>query len=60
MPFAEAGIAAALFIHSPTEPWYHSPEDTIDKISKEKLQDVAEVVGAAIYDKARFDNMGPK
>lgn len=60
VPFAEAGIPAALFIHSPSEPWYHTPEDTIDKISKEKLQDVAEIVGSAIYDQARFDNMGPK
>ncbi|QED46550.1 M28 family peptidase [Cytobacillus dafuensis] len=60
VPFAEAGIPAALFIHSPTEPWYHTPEDSIDKISKEKLQDVAEIVGAAVYDLARFDNMGPK
>ncbi|MEH7346148.1 M28 family peptidase [Bacillus sp. JJ1532] len=60
VPFAEAGIPAALFIHSPSEPWYHTPEDSIDKISKEKLQDVAEIVGAAVYDLARFDNMGPK
>lgn len=60
VPFAEAGIPAALFIHSPTEEWYHTPEDTIDKISKEKLQDTAEIVGAAIYERARFDNMGPK
>ncbi|WP_257352108.1 M28 family peptidase [Pseudalkalibacillus decolorationis] len=60
VPFAEAGIPAALFIHSPTEPWYHSPEDTIDKISKEKLQDVAEIVGGAIYYVAKFDSMGPK
>lgn len=60
VPFAEAGIPAALFIHDPTEPWYHTPEDSIDKISKEKLQDVAEIVGAAVYDQAQFDNMGPK
>ncbi|MED4202490.1 M28 family peptidase [Neobacillus mesonae] len=60
VPFAEAGIPAALFIHSPSEPWYHTPEDSIDKISKEKLQDVAEIVGAAVYDLARFDSMGPK
>ena len=60
VPFGEAGIPAALFIHEPVEPWYHTPEDTIDKISKEKLQDVAEIVGAAVYDSARFDNMGPK
>jgi aminopeptidase YwaD len=60
VPFAEAGIPAALFIHSPTEPWYHSPEDTIDKISKEKLQDVAEIVALAVFDQARFNSMGPK
>lgn len=60
VPFAEAGIPAALFIHEPVEPWYHTPEDTIDKISKEKLQDVAEIVGTAVYDRARFDHMGPK
>jgi len=60
VPFAEAGIPAALFIHSPTEPWYHTPEGSIDKISKEKLQNVAEIVAAAAYDQARFDNMGPK
>ncbi|TDL31250.1 M28 family peptidase [Jeotgalibacillus sp. S-D1] len=60
VPFAAVGIPAALFIHSPSEPWYHTPEDTIDKISKEKLQDVGEIVGAAVYDRARFDNKGPK
>jgi aminopeptidase YwaD len=60
VPFGEKGIPAALFIHSPLEPWYHTPEDTLDKISKEKLQDVAEIVGTAIYDYARFDNQGPK
>lgn len=60
VPFAEVGIPAALFIHSPTEPWYHTPEDSIDKISKEKLQDVAEIVAAAVYEQAQFDNMGPK
>ncbi|PLT33419.1 M20/M25/M40 family metallo-hydrolase [Bacillus sp. V5-8f] len=60
VPFGEAGIPAALFIHDPAEPWYHTPEDTIDKISKEKLQDVAEIVGTAMYESARFDNQGPK
>ncbi|KEZ53545.1 M28 family peptidase [Metabacillus indicus] len=60
VPFAEARIPAALFIHSPSEPWYHTPEDSIDKISKEKLQDTAEIVGTAIYDRARMDQIGPK
>ena len=58
--FFEAGIPSASFIHRPTEPWYHTPEDTIDKISKEKLLDVAEIVGSAVYDYAQFDQKGPK
>ncbi|PLS17481.1 aminopeptidase [Bacillus sp. M6-12] len=58
--FTEAGIASASFIHRPLEPWYHTPEDTIDKISKEKLQDVAEIVGTAMYDLVRPENQGPK
>lgn len=60
VPFAEAGIPAALFIHDPAEPWYHTPEDSLDKISKEKLQDVAEIVGTALYDRARIDIQWPK
>ncbi|ALC90619.1 aminopeptidase [Bacillus sp. FJAT-18017] len=58
--FTEVGIPSASFIHRPLEPWYHTPEDTIDKISKEKLQDVAEIVGTAVYDIVRPDNQGPK
>lgn len=48
-PFHDVGISSALFIHSPVEPWYHQPTDTIDKISKEKLQQVTEIVGASAY-----------
>ncbi|MCG7335923.1 M20/M25/M40 family metallo-hydrolase [Sporosarcina sp. ACRSM] len=44
-PFQKAGIDAALFIYYPLEEWYHSPDDTIDKISKEKLLNVAKIVG---------------
>ncbi len=55
VPFFEKGIPSALFIHAPFEPWYHSPEDTLDKISKEKLQNVAEIVGASVYQIARPD-----
>ena len=60
VPFHEAGIPSANFIHSPLEPWYHTPEDTLDKISKEKLLDVAEIVGAAVYDYAQLDSKKPK
>ncbi|WP_210366035.1 M28 family peptidase [Bacillus sp. REN3] len=59
VPFYEAGLQSASFIHRPLEPWYHTPEDTIDKISKEKLQDVAEIVGTAVYDLVRPENQGP-
>ncbi|MFB7639238.1 M28 family peptidase [Peribacillus butanolivorans] len=52
-PFHELGIPSALFIHSPVEPWYHQPTDTLDKISKEKLQQAAEIVGASVYQIAR-------
>ncbi|MBS4224251.1 M28 family peptidase [Lederbergia citrea] len=55
VPFHYAGIPAALFIHNPVEPWYHTPEDSIDKISKEKLQETAEIVGAAVYHIVRPD-----
>lgn len=60
VPFHEAGIPSANFIHNPLEPWYHSPDDTIDKISKEKLLDVAKIAGTAIYDYAQMDKSGPK
>ncbi|MEI4772022.1 M20/M25/M40 family metallo-hydrolase [Psychrobacillus sp. FJAT-51614] len=58
--FAEAGIPAALFIHNPTEEWYHTPQDTIDKISKEKLQDVAEIVGLAILNQITIESKRSK
>jgi len=48
-PFHDVGVPSALFIHSPVEPSYHQPTDTIDKISKEKLLQVAEIVGASAY-----------
>ncbi|RYG72941.1 M20/M25/M40 family metallo-hydrolase [Lentibacillus lipolyticus] len=48
-PFHQAGVPTALFIHSPVEPSYHQPTDTLDKISKKKLQQVTETVGSAAY-----------
>ncbi|RXT03878.1 M28 family peptidase [Ammoniphilus sp. CFH 90114] len=53
--FYEVGVPAALLIHAPLEPWYHTPNDTPDKISKEKLLDVATIVGSAVYQAARPD-----
>ncbi len=53
--FHNLGIPAALFIHTPLEPWYHSEDDVIEHISKEKLKNVADIVGSAIYQAARKD-----
>ena len=55
VPFHEKGIPAALFIHTPLEPWYHTSEDTIDKVSPEKVFDVASIVGAALFNGVRKD-----
>lgn len=55
VPFHNLGIPAALFIHTPLEPWYHTPEDRIEYISKEKLKDVGNIVSAAVYQIARKD-----
>ncbi|WP_066398075.1 M28 family peptidase [Neobacillus mesonae] len=54
-PFHEIGVPAAVFCHAPLEQWYHTPQDTIDKIDKNKLQEAAEVIGAAVYQIARPD-----
>lgn len=48
-PFHDLGIPSALFIHSPVEPWYHQPTDTLDKIDKKKLLQVAKIVGSSVY-----------
>ena len=55
VPFHNLGIPAALFIHTPLEPWYHTENDIIDHISKEKLKDVANIVGMPIFQIARKD-----
>ncbi len=47
------GIPAALFIHTPLEPWYHGPGDTIDKVDPDKVLDVASIVGAALLNGVR-------
>uniref|UniRef100_UPI0008374F5C M20/M25/M40 family metallo-hydrolase n=1 Tax=Oceanobacillus damuensis TaxID=937928 RepID=UPI0008374F5C len=56
--FYEAGIDAANFIRrepetASLEPWYHTPFDTIDKISQERIQEAGEIIGSAIYDVVR-------
>ncbi|MBM7095451.1 M28 family peptidase [Bacillus sp. H-16] len=61
--FYEAGIDAANFIRrepgtAALEPWYHTPFDTIDKISESRLQEGGQLIGAAIYDFARKEHPG--
>ncbi|WP_241840434.1 M28 family peptidase [Fictibacillus sp. S7] len=48
-PFHELGIPAALFIHSPVEPWYHKPDNTLDKRIRKKLKRTAEIVAASTF-----------
>ncbi|WP_077325585.1 M28 family peptidase [Virgibacillus siamensis] len=55
VPFHNLGIPAALFIHTPLEPWYHTEDDVIEHISKKKLKDVADTVGAAVFQITRKD-----
>ncbi|HAM81382.1 M20/M25/M40 family metallo-hydrolase [Ornithinibacillus bavariensis] len=55
VPFHNLGIPAALFIHTPLEPWYHTEDDVLAHISKEKLKDVANIIGAATFQIARKD-----
>ncbi|MEH7076302.1 M28 family peptidase [Neobacillus drentensis] len=54
-PFHDVGIPSALFIHSPVEPQYHKPTDTLEHISKEKLQQAASIVGGSAYQIVRPD-----
>lgn len=49
VPFYQRGIPSALFVHAPVEPEYHSPQDTIENISKPKLLNVAQIVGESVY-----------
>ncbi|QQK78927.1 M28 family peptidase [Salicibibacter cibi] len=59
VPFHEAGIDAALFIwmepgtepgDAGVEPWYHTPEDTIDRVSPDKIQHVGDLIDEAVSD----------
>lgn len=49
-PFYNMGIDAVLFSYFPLEKVYHSPNDTIDKISKKRLEDIAGIIGLAIIE----------
>lgn len=53
VPFYNAGIDSALFIWmepgtAALEPYYHSPQDTIDHVSSEKIKIVGDIVSSAV------------
>lgn len=57
-PFGDLGIPAACFIwgdeNGKLEPWYHTPDDTINtNLSLDRLQQAGEIVGSALYDALR-------
>ncbi|MFD1708421.1 M28 family peptidase [Siminovitchia sediminis] len=54
-PFHDAGIPAAVYSYAPLEPQYHQPTDTIEHISKERMENIARIVGASVYQIARKD-----
>ena len=44
VPFLKAGIPSALLIDFDYEPYWHTPEDTLDKLSPQSLQVVGDVL----------------
>ena len=48
-PFHHAGIDAALFSYFPSEESYHSPEDSINQISKNRLVEMASLVTKSVF-----------
>ncbi|MFD2371922.1 M28 family peptidase [Brevibacillus sp. GCM10020057] len=48
LPLEAAGIPAAWLTRAPADTWRDQPEDTMEKISKERLKEAAKVVFAAV------------
>ena len=58
VPFYDAGIDSALFIWmepgtGALEPYYHTPQDTIEHVSPEKIQMVGDLIHSAVSDLAK-------
>jgi aminopeptidase YwaD len=56
--FYDAGIPAVNFIRrepgtAALEPYYHTPLDTIEHVSAERLKEAGDLVGAAVYSVVR-------
>ena len=48
LPFHNAGIPAVLFSYFPLEKTYHSANDTIDKLSEQRLENIAHIIAMAV------------
>ncbi|MGW8264216.1 M28 family peptidase, partial [Bacillus sp. LR--39] len=64
VPFHEAGIDSANFIWrepgtGALEPWYHTPYDTIEHISKDRLKTAGQIAGTAVYNFTKKENRKP-
>lgn len=49
-PFYNAGIDAVVFTHYPLEKAYHSANDTIDKLSKERVENIVLIISMSILE----------
>ncbi|MFJ7934602.1 M28 family peptidase [Sporosarcina sp. NPDC096371] len=55
VPFHDAGIDAALFIWmepgtARMEPYYHTPQDSIENVSPERIQTIGDIITTAVTD----------
>ncbi|WP_203248012.1 M20/M25/M40 family metallo-hydrolase [Sporosarcina beigongshangi] len=48
--FHNAAIDAVMFTHFPLEKAYHSPDDTIDKLSEQRLENITRILAMSILE----------
>ncbi|WP_318616819.1 M20/M25/M40 family metallo-hydrolase [Sporosarcina sp. YIM B06819] len=56
-PFHNAAIDAVLFSYFPLEKAYHSANDTIDKLSEQRLKNIAQIIVMSILELTTPDSM---
>lgn len=54
--FSEAGVPTT-WIWGPGDIYYHSPEDTADKVDPNKLKVIADIISTAVYNLANADSI---
>jgi len=54
--FSEAGVPTT-WIWGPGDIYYHSPEDTADKVDPNKLKVIADIIATALYNLANSDSV---